>query len=370
MVSYVSSKPTSLPLNTAEMETEIVCVTASNLNPKVVQWLVPDLIPIGTGSVICGPAGGGKSTIGGDFVARGTRGLPWPDAENTIGAFDVVMLVSEEDLESAVVPRLIVAGADLDRVHFALQTKIRKGAGEFERDIALDTDMAAVEKLLTTYPETKWIIVDPLAGYLGNVKKNDDEKIRRILTAAKNIAERRLIASTTIDHFNKNFQQDAILRLSGAGALVQVPRIVWGVIADKDDPEHRSKLMLPIKANILSDGKKIGRRFRTENVDLPIEGQGIAHIGKVAWLGKCTEEINELLQQDNNPKEKRRHKAARFLEDFLATGAQKSDDIEAAAAKKKISRGALWEAKEDLKIHASKLGSAWWWELQKGDSSL
>src|SRR6185503_16422292 len=106
----------------------------------------------------------------------------------------------------------------------AMCTVVRDGAKQSERRITLDTDLDAVAKLLSDNPRIKIVSFDPISSYLGRMKKNSDDEIRAVLETTKELAETRCVAVLSIDHFNKNIQQAAIHRISGAGSLGQVPR--------------------------------------------------------------------------------------------------------------------------------------------------
>jgi hypothetical protein len=102
--------------------------------------------------------GVGKSTVLYTKAAAATRGkLP--------GAFhgspvDVVIASSEDHPGSVIIPRLVVAGADLDRVHIV---KCRNEG--IEGDIALPEDLPMVAKQVRAV-SARLLIVDPLVAHL------------------------------------------------------------------------------------------------------------------------------------------------------------------------------------------------------------
>src|SRR5829696_8789356 len=83
-----------------------------------VRWLWPARIPIGKLTLLDGDPGLGKSAIMLDVAARITRATPLPDGSRPDfdGPAGVVLLCSEDGLADTIIPRLQVAGADLDRV--------------------------------------------------------------------------------------------------------------------------------------------------------------------------------------------------------------------------------------------------------------
>ena len=78
----------------------------------------------GSLELLTGLPGMGKSQVHCQFVASVTTGRAWPDGTNGIPARNVIMLTAEDSLDQIIIPRLIAAKADLDRVH--ILKKIRK----------------------------------------------------------------------------------------------------------------------------------------------------------------------------------------------------------------------------------------------------
>jgi hypothetical protein len=259
----------------------------------------------------------------------------------------------------------MASGADLNRVHFVLKTVTSYKANRGERQFALDTDLNALESLLAKKPEIKLVVLDPLGSYLGKFKKNDEENIRSVLTQIKDLAAKSGVAVLSIDHFNKNFAQAAIHRLSGAGALVAVPRAVWAFVKDDRDEEGLNRLMLNVKLNVASEAKKAGLKYRFSEVPLTIRGK-VVGLPAIRWLEKTENSLDEVLHNQTDPREKRATIAKRFLLKCLA-GADpvSSNEIFAQGAVAGISRSALFEAKKELNISASRVGGSWFWESIK-----
>jgi putative DNA primase/helicase len=345
------------------VDASLECVMASEIEPENIVYLWENRIPLGKETVFCGVPDVGKSTVAVDVASRGTTGRDWPDCKNIHEPFDVLMLVAEDDLADTVVPRLMAAGADLKRIHFALRILLSDKSKTAERRIALNTDLSAIEDMLRKNPCIKLVIIDPFGSYLGTNKKNNEEEMRTMLVATKEVAERCNVAIVVIDHFNKNYQQSAIHRQSGAGALTAVPRASWAFVKDADDPEKLTRLMLNIKLNVVSERKKTGLRYRFKETPVTIKNI-ITTLPTIEWLGASVGDIDETLQsQQSDPRQNRSAKAQRFLRKFLADGPRPSEEIQKTAGKSQISRGALWEAKTEMDIRATKVSGRWWWEL-------
>ena len=105
------------------------------------------------------------------------------------------MLISEDDLNDTIVPRLMAAGADLSRVYFAKQTLIVGENGKrATRRIALDSDLSAVRRILAERTEIKLIVIDPLGSYPLSSKKIQKktsdlflQRLRNLLSKLKSL---------------------------------------------------------------------------------------------------------------------------------------------------------------------------------------
>lgn len=261
-------------------------ITADKVQMERVDWLWENRIPYGMLTVFAGIPGTGKSTVTADLVARLTTGLPFPDVSNNQFPVDVAMLVSEDSLSHTVVPRLAAAGAELKLVHFVSKVRVPENGKPQEMQIALNQDLEAVAEKIRRHEYIRLVVIDPLASYLGTLKKNDDSHMRPLLVQIANFALEQNIAVLTVGHLNKNSERAAIDRLSGAGSLIEVPRAAWLFLNDPDDAEKKTRIMTKLKGNILDPEKSFGLKYRISGVDVPMPSGEPLNIGAVTWTGK------------------------------------------------------------------------------------
>lgn len=96
-------------------ERHIALTAASGIKPRPVLWLWRDRLALGTIGLLAGREGQGKSTLGYWLAARITRGdLP---GEFEGQAKSVLVCATEDSWEHTIVPRLMAADADLERVY-------------------------------------------------------------------------------------------------------------------------------------------------------------------------------------------------------------------------------------------------------------
>jgi AAA domain len=105
--------PTS---DTKEADTALESVRASDVKITAIRWLWPKRFALGKLGLIAGLPDVGKGQVLCDMAARVTHGFEWPCNEGHAPQGNVVLLSAEDDPSDTVVPRLIAAGADLERI--------------------------------------------------------------------------------------------------------------------------------------------------------------------------------------------------------------------------------------------------------------
>ncbi len=357
---------------------EIELVSADEIEPTLIEWLWPDRIPLGKFTLFYGLPDQGKSTVVVDIISRGSTGREFSDRSNPLEAFDTIVLTAEDDPDDTYVPRLMVAGADLKRVHFA-QSVLSGSEDVADRAIALDRDLHSLERLLEKHPATRLLVVDPISAYLGEKDQNKDKEVRPLLFEIRELSRRTRVTVIGITHFNKNSDQAAIHRASGAGAWTQVPRALWAFVPAPVDEENTQgqdvqpdHLMLNAKLNIARD--KTGFRYGFDSVPVRVKdtrtGQMVeATAPRIKWLGKSESVLDDVMKESKHtpgPEAVKTEKAMDWLREYLADEAKLSDDIfdsgESAGHRKRT----LYEAKKRLGIKPYRPGGnkgPWWWQL-------
>jgi len=137
-----------------------VLVRASDVVPRPMDWLWEGHILRGSQELLTGIPGTGKSQIHCALVAATTTGGLWPDGSNGVPAGNVIMLTAEDCLDQTIIPRLIAAGANRDRV-FILR-KIRKD--NKERMFLLNEDLEELERSIKDTGDVRLITIDPITA--------------------------------------------------------------------------------------------------------------------------------------------------------------------------------------------------------------
>lgn len=342
-------------------------VKASTLKPKHIRWFWENRILANKPNVFFGEPGVAKGFVGVDFIARMTTGRDFYDCFNNNEPCEAIICCSEDSREETILPRLIVAEANTDRIHFLdVEEEI---AGSVEEGLmALDEDLPRMAEMLKEYPNVRIIYVDPLATYMGELDSNHDKEVRPVYTAMKTFTEKHNVCFFLIAHPNKNEEASAINRLSGAKALTSVFRNTW--LVEKDPEDKTVRVMASVKGNLAGEEEKTSLRFRIENVaDTGIiadDGETIKKIGRLVWLGKTDKDADELLQGaaaggKNYARKKEQANALQLLKEYLANGAKKAEEFYEQAEVLNLSNWVVRKAKAILKLKHRRIHDATYW---------
>src|SRR5262249_12453250 len=149
-----------------------------------------------------------------DMIARATRGDSWPCNEGIAPIGNVVLLTAEDDLDDTVIPRLIAAGADLNRVYIIQMVKKADGGS---RTFSLLTDLEMLEGKIAEIGNVVFVGIDPLSAYFG-VGKMDAYRttdVRGVMAPPQALAQKHTLTIVGVLHFNKNVNvTNAMLRFS------------------------------------------------------------------------------------------------------------------------------------------------------------
>jgi hypothetical protein len=212
------------------------------------EWLWPGRVPLGKLTLLAGDPGLGKSFVTLDMAARISRGDAWPDVpllkQSPAG---VILFNAEDDLSDTIAPRLDRLGADSRRI-VAVEGVTSGGQ---QRHFSLEQDLPRLEEVLRDFPETKLIVIDPIAAYCGKVDSHKNTDVRGLLAPLAQLASRFQVAVVAVTHLSKSGGTKAVYRAMGSLAFAAAARAVWAITKDSNDPNRR--LFLPAKLNLAQD---------------------------------------------------------------------------------------------------------------------
>ncbi|HXX17226.1 MAG TPA: AAA family ATPase [Candidatus Eremiobacteraceae bacterium] len=329
---------------------------ADQITTKKMRWLWPKRIPLGTITTFAGIPGEGKSLVVADIISRVTRQHRFPDAENPLdGPAEVLIISGEDDAETALVPRLEAAGADLSRIHVVRAVVLNeKSSVPIEREVRLDSDVKKITDTLRDNPAIAFVVIDPVTDSLGAVSMYKEQEIRALLRPLRSKG----IAVLLVAHLNKKEGLAAIHRVGGAAAFIGLARASWLFATNQ---ETKQRQMIPLKNNYASRSTP-GVVFELEEVPVRIEDKDEL-VPRVKWLGESDVDANDILDAAILRADAKAV-AMEFLKQMLADGPKEATTVEEAAKQQGISKRTLRRAKAELRVESSKpFGPKWMWSL-------
>jgi hypothetical protein len=274
------------------------------------------------------------------------------------------MLTAEDCLDQTIVPRLIAAGADRDRVH--ILKKIRKD--NRERMFLLHEDLEELERAIRDVSDVRLITIDPITAYMGGGKSFDSHRatdVRGQLGPLADLAERMDVAISAITHPPKHSTQRAIDHFIGSQAFIAAARIGHMAIEEMDEDEHGHHG--PTGRSLFTNPKNnVSRKMPTLAYRVVAAEAGDIPITKIVWEEIVDITADQAVAAAAPSKSKDRSGPVVFLLNVLANGPVPRKIIEERAAACGFSKDQLDRAKRKIGGVAFKEATAngqWCWCL-------
>ncbi|WP_080726857.1 AAA family ATPase [Ralstonia solanacearum] len=335
----------------------LLLTCAADVVPEAIVWLWPGWLPAGKISILAGSPGTGKTTLALAMAAIVTMGDMWPDGSRMKKPGRVLIWSSEDDPADTLVPRLMAAGADLRRIHFA--QAVADEHGELQPfDPA--RDMHLLSERLSEMGGADLLIVDPIVSAVsGGAHRVND--VRRNLQDLVNVAAAHRCAVLGVSHFAKGTRGTSPAeRVIGSQAFVALARMV--LVAGKDEAAER-RILARAKSNISPDDG--GVSYSIEQVEA---GTGIT-ASRIVWgdliEGTAREILGAVEQEDDQEERTERDEAVDFLRSLLEAGPTSVKAIKADSAGAGYAWRTIERAKRELGVEAHKAGmkEGWVWAL-------
>ena len=336
-------------------------VTAEGRTPVPKVWLWPGYL-FGNQLVhLAGASGEGKSPLTRDLIARFTSGRKWPDgATNTATKRHVLLLSSEDDWETDIIPHLMLAEADRSKVH-EFRSTVTKDDETYDVVTALDEDVKELQKVLEVFPDIGLIIIDPITNYLGRLGMNKEDELRPgLLMPLAHLAHRFKVCILTVGHLNKRTDGELLDRVLGARAFAGVAR---QTLFCSKDPDEENKF-----AHILGLGRGStapNLKYSTKGKTLPWEGNELEAV-VIEWHGKSDADIEGAVTAPTKQSERSANKQIQVLvRALLRDGPKHSSAVEEAIKEEGITcvnwqRAAKGVAKSRKCTGKNAKGSEWY----------
>ena len=325
-IRIIPAAPASAPL-----KRRLITHRASDLQPEKLVWVWPGRIPEGKLVLVGGPPGLGKSQLTAFMAATISNGGNWPCNEGSTAVGSVIFMSAEDGIEDTIVPRLMAAGANLDRVHIVASATKPDGTGR--KTFSLKTDVDLLEVKAKEIADVKLIIVDPISAYMGGSDGNGNVETREVLEPLAEMANRLHIAVVAVTHLNKGSgggNQTALNRFSGSIAFIAAARAAFAVLEDPENDERR--FLLQAKNNLGPKCKGLVFRMEQRAVSEGIVSSNIIFFDNE----QVSQSIDEALTASENRGGDGSHTSgkedvAEFLTEILADGPVDVPEVERQA---------------------------------------
>jgi hypothetical protein len=238
---------------------------ASKIKRQPVRWLWREHIPEGKLVVVAGRPEKGKSLLTTLVTAEVSQN------------FAVIMSSHEDDADDTLVPRLEVAGADMDNVHI------------WKKGVSLPRDLRALRSEVDRVGAAL-VVMDPIASHT-RASIYNTTAIREALGPLRDMADDTNVSFLFVHHIIKNVDMkgDPQNAIGGAGGGIgAMVRCAYLFGESPDDIDER--LMVQLKCNIAPH--RPGLRFELDVEDLDDETDAAF----LTYLGNTTATPHKVFQ--------------------------------------------------------------------------
>jgi AAA domain len=344
-------------------------VRASDIGMEATEWVWEDehgkWLPQGAVSLVAGREGVGKSTVVANVVARITKGtLP---GEHFGHPKTVIICATEDSWRQTINPRLVAAGADLDKV-IRVDAYTPEG---FDGTLQLPEDIERVRKIVETYV---LIVLDPLMSTLSiKLDTHKDAEVRRGLEPLSRLAHTANLAVVGLIHENKSTASDLLSRIMGSRAFTAVVRAVLYAARRDEDPEQ--EFWEPSEPQFVFGQAKsnLGRmipyaiRYHIEGVQVGYDERKQKGIwsSRIVWGTTEDQSVQDIVKaQESVKRDATVTEAKNWLRDYLkGKGEVPSSEALAKGEELGYTRSTVQRARGALRVSVKPVGRSTTWTL-------
>lgn len=325
------------------------------------RWLAKGRLPQGAVSILVGEEGIGKSLLWVRIAAAVTTGKPFPEfGVPAREPRNVLVVITEDDWSTTVLPRLTAAGADLDYVQVICTEDDGSGSPMFPRDIDLVRDAD---------PAPAFVVVDAwLDTVPSNLSVKDPQGARQALHPWRDIALSTDASILLLTHTNRSSTGSARDKYGATSELRKKARMTLYAQRDEDG----SLAVGPEKSN--TTGKLPATIFRIDAVDFfdpTADYDGTVPV--LTYIGESERTAGEILESmtraaaDGDDADE----IGDWLIGLLRDGADwrlSANDVFSAAEVAGYSKDQAKRAKRRLGVSSEKRDGGWFWCAPQGSA--
>ena len=336
---------------------ELRAVPGDMTHIRRTRWAWRGWAPLGCVLLIAGEPGQGKGVFTCSLLAGLTRGATDGDLKDD--PVNVLWIGTEDSWEEVVLPRLVAAGADIDRAfHLVIDTPGRV------LDITGDQDELAE---LVARHDVRAVAFEAIVDHLAGVDDHKNAEVRRALAPLVDLARHRQLLAIATTHLTKATGGTYRQRVSGSGGYLAVARVGLLVHRHPDNPDLR--VVALGKGNLGQVPDSIC--FEIEGVDVvnPDDPGETADVGVLANpYADASLTVDEVLSCSKADQGAGREDVIEFLQELLADGRKRAVDVFEAGSEEGFSKALLKRHKRKANVESRRDQDVWWWQqLKNGD---
>jgi hypothetical protein len=258
---------------------------------------------------------------------------------------------AEESAAKALVPRLRVAGAALDRVSIA---DIRMKRSEGVELFTLADGTSPIEAALEEMNSPRLIIIDSLTSCTAGIDTFRTDAFGPVLADLAQLSERKNVTILCLAHFTKAVTNGAMLRVLGSVAVVALARAVYMLARHPDDSKR--SLFVPVKNSYAPLG---------EAIEFSLVSAAAGKLPQIRWGGQVEGvEADSLIALDDVDRRRERSDAMELLAELLDESDEVlAHEVYAVGAERGLSKTTIWRAARNRRVIIEGKGRAATWRL-------
>ncbi|WP_270486905.1 AAA family ATPase [Gordonia jacobaea] len=334
---------------------QLVAHALDGVAPTPIRWLFAHWLPLGMVTLLAGREGIGKSTLAAWIAAQVTGGA-LPGALYGKPA-NVLYIATEDSLAPVVVPRFLVANADLARV---LTVRVEIDGRDVPGEIPMfPADLSAIEQIIVRH-DVKLVVLDAIKSTMsGKLDSNSEDGTRHFLTPLAQLAATHDVAVLGLTHFGKADRGgDTGKAVLGSIGWSGVARMVIGAAARPDG----TTIVSVTKNNVSERKPTAAYTIDSATVDTP---NGPAVAGRLShWDDTVTETVADLMRSTDDGDTDDSTGIDAWLTDYLTLHTRVlSLDIKKDAAKQGFAESTVQRAAKRIGVVYDHIGfprRSWW----------
>ncbi|WP_052397443.1 AAA family ATPase [Streptomyces sp. NRRL F-5123] len=340
----------------------LILTPASKIRMRPVRWLwdtTPPAaaptshgrLPLNSLGIAAGGPGLGKSQFACWMTARVTTGtLPGELMGKPRG---VIYAATEDSWSYTIAPRLVAAGADMERV-FRVDVVDDE---ELHARLTLPKDISLMGKAAEEY-SVALLVADPLLSMIdSSINDYRAAEVRSALEPLVAAADRHAFTILGLAHFTKAGGADPLSRVAGSGAFGQLIRSLIA-FARQEDEDGNEEFVMSLEKNNLGRLGLPSFQYAIQPAVVETD-EGPSYVSRFVLGPESTTSVREVMRSEGIPGDQGAlGEGVTWLRDFLTDmgGSERMQEIKKCAKAAGLSDSTIDRAKRKLGVKSRQQG--------------